>query len=108
MTMRLFFTTSKFFLAAVFGLAALRSSAATIVWTNLDGGDWGNKESWSPNEVPDGLSYEAVITNSGNYTVVFDADRQLASFALGGASGMQRLVNSNFYSLTFQGAGNIR
>ena len=95
-------------LRAALWLGAYHCSAETIIWTNLSGGEWGTKENWNPNQVPDAASHDAVITNDGKYIVVLDRSLQLANFTLGGVSGVQTLVNNNFYSLTLQGTGNVR
>ncbi len=67
-----------------------RANGANIVWTNLNGGSWSVATNWSPNIAP-GIADHAIITNSGNYSVVVRANTSVASLSLGGGSGNQTL-----------------
>ena len=64
-----------------------RSRAATVIWTNASGGSWLTPGNWNPNRVPDGLTDNAVITNSGTYTVNLGSGLAIASITLGAAGG---------------------
>ncbi len=77
-------------ITALLGLAAFKSDAASISWTNTSGGDWNVATNWSPNEVP-GAADNAVITNAGTYTVAVNANAEAGSLQIGANSGMQTL-----------------
>ncbi len=68
----------------------LSSQAATIIWTNIGGGNWNNVLNWSPNFVPS-MEDDAFITNSGIYDVSIDTNITVNSLILGGSSGTQTL-----------------
>jgi hypothetical protein len=68
-------------------LGGWRSRAATVIWTNASGGSWLTPENWNPNRVPDGLTDNAVITNSGTYAVNLGSGLAIASITLGAAGG---------------------
>lgn len=70
---------------------------ATVSWIGGDG-DWNTATSWSPNQVP-GPADTVLITASGTYTVTLNANAQVATLVLGGASGNQSLtISSNTIS----------
>jgi len=77
--------------------------AATIVWTNTSGGLWSNPQNWSPNWAPSAAD-DAVVTNSGTYSVTLDINATVASLILGGPDGQQSLTNSG-RTLTLANAG---
>jgi hypothetical protein len=81
------------------------AKAATIVWTNLAGGNWNVAANWLPNLVP-GSNDVAVITNAGTYTVALNASATIAGFVLGGDSGTQALAHAA-NTLTLNGPGTI-
>src|SRR5262249_50022263 len=64
--------------------------AATITWTNTDGGFWSDAVNWSPNQVPT-AGDSAVITAPGTYAVNSPGSVEVGSFTLGGARGEQTL-----------------
>ena len=99
-------TLSFAFIAAlVLALGTNTVRAATIVWTNAAGGNWNAAINWSPNQVP-AAADNAVITNSGTYTVTLNASVSVASLTLGGASGTQSFVQ-NANTLTLNGASTV-
>ncbi len=79
--------------------------AATIIWTNSNGGNWSSVANWSPNQLP-GDGDNAMITNNGTYTVTLDASATIASLTLGGASGHQTLTNGGS-TLTLTNASTV-
>lgn len=83
-------TKPKNLIAIVLGLAFCGSRAlhATLAWTNAQGGNWSDSSNWSPNQAP-GASDDAVITNSGSFTVALDVSATVNSLNLGGNSGQQ-------------------
>ncbi len=68
--------------ASLIGLNSQPASAATIVWTNLNGGLWSAATNWSPNQVPAGAD-TAVITNAGSYTITNNATTTITGLTLG-------------------------
>jgi hypothetical protein len=76
--------------AAVWFLAALSSQAAAISWTNLNGGNWSDATSWSPNSVPS-TNDDAFITNRGIYDVSLDISPTVNSLTMGARHGAQTL-----------------
>ena len=93
-------------LVLLLGLAAMRSShAATINWTNINGGSWSAAANWSPNQVPD-VTDSAVINAAGTYTVTLDTSATLVSVTVGGSSGKQTLAQASA-TLTLSGASVI-
>ena len=66
----------------LFLTAAPRSMAATLVWTNLNGGLWSAATNWSPNLVP-GATDETYITNNTPFTVTVSATAAVSNFFLG-------------------------
>lgn len=66
------------------------TEAATITWTNINGGTWNTAANWSLNQVPAGGD-NAVITNAGTYTVTLNTSPTVNSLTLGGGSGQQTL-----------------
>jgi hypothetical protein len=77
--------------ALLFSLAtALPGAAATLVWTNMAGGDWSTAVNWSPNQVP-GPMDEAAITNTGTYTVTSSAGATAGTVTMSAPSGAQTL-----------------
>ena len=64
------------------GFQRFAATAATLVWTNLAGGNWNAAASWSPNLVPV-AGDSAVITNSGTYVVTLNAPATLAALGHG-------------------------
>ncbi len=92
-------------LACLFLNTAITGQAASVLWTNLAGGNWNAATNWSPNQVPAAADH-AIITNAGTYTVLVDMTATIDSLTVGGTSGRQTL--SNFVStLTLNGAGLI-
>jgi len=84
-----------FFAFTIAALApALETHAATLVWTNPASGNWNTAANWSPNAVP-AAGDSVFITNSGTYTVSFNASVSLASLTIGhtNATGVQQLSN---------------
>jgi len=75
--------------------AALVSSApaATMSWTNVNGGNWTVAANWSPNQVPGGGD-QAIIAVAGAYTVTLNASVGVGSLTLGGSSGQQTLATA--------------
>jgi hypothetical protein len=72
----------------------LESRAATITWTNTNGGVWSGFTNWNPHFVP-GAADTALITVPGTYTVTSDVAVAVFKLTLGGASGQQTLTNNN-------------
>jgi N-acetylneuraminic acid mutarotase len=79
-------------------IVAHSASAATIAWTNLNGGNWSVANNWSPHQVPR-ASNDVVITASGTYAVTLNQDATVASLTLGGSSGTNTLF-ANGHNLT--------
>src|SRR5262245_4651971 len=72
-------------------MASTRSNyAATITWTNSNGGSWSDASNWNPNQVPT-MDDDAFITNNGTYTVTLDVDLSVTTLAIGGDMGTQIL-----------------
>ncbi len=78
------------------------ANGATISWTNVSGGSWSATNNWSPNRVP-GSSDNAMITNTGTYTVTLNANPTVYSLTLGGGGGQQTLSTAG-YTLTWSNA----
>jgi hypothetical protein len=101
--------TKRIGFSFVVALALLRCSAgysATLVWTNTAGGNWSDSASWSPNQVP-GVSDDAVVTNSGSYSVTLDTNPVvIASLTLGGSGGQQSLATAG-NNLTLNNASQV-
>jgi hypothetical protein len=78
------------------------AGAATLVWTNIAGGDWNNATNWSPNQVPGGTD-SAWITNSGTYTVGLQNyyGNAISNLVVGGVNGTQTF--SMTFTLTING-----
>ena len=79
--------------------------AASVAWTNLNGGLWSAATNWSPNTVPTPAP-DVFITAAGNYTVTQDLHVAIASLTLGGASGTPTLTNA-VANLTLNGASTV-
>src|SRR6185312_14761987 len=77
-----------FFLAVFFGLLAFEKTEAQSIWASGSSGNWNTAASWNPATVP-GVGANTFITNSGTYTVTYDAPMSAASVG----------------SLTFGGSG---
>src|ERR1035441_10681701 len=77
--------------------------ASSIVWTNAAGGKWSAATNWSPNRVPVSTD-DALVTNSGTYTVTVDGDQIVNSLTLGGGTGVQSLVIMTGYGLALNTA----
>jgi len=75
-------------LTTYLALQAGPARATVFVWTNSASGNWSNPANWSPNGVP-GSSDNAIITNSGTYTVTLDVSPTVGSLNLGGGIGQQ-------------------
>jgi hypothetical protein len=80
------------FIGAILLLLGASAPAATISWTNVNGGDWSVAANWNPNQVP-GAADDVLITADGNYTVRLDISANISSLAVGGGSGTQTLTN---------------
>jgi hypothetical protein len=85
---------------ALFAVAGV-THAATITWTNTNGGDWNVATNWSPNQVPENGD-DVIITNSGSYAVTNAPSVTLDNLILGGTNGTQTLTIS---SLTLTNIG---
>ena len=85
---------TAFVLASLGAFFTLPAGAAAITWTNASNGSWSLAANWSPNAVP-GAADDVFITNSGTYTVTMDISPTIASFTLGGVSGVQTLTNTS-------------
>ncbi|MGA2751494.1 MAG: hypothetical protein ABSG59_22235, partial [Verrucomicrobiota bacterium] len=92
-----------FFIAALGTFLISSADAATISWTNVNGGNWSAPANWSPNEVPGG-SDDAFITNAGTYTVTLDTSRDVNSLSLGGGAGGQQTLSMAGYALAMNSA----
>jgi hypothetical protein len=77
--------------------------AATLVWTNTNGGDWNLAANWTPAQVP-AAGDDVVITNAGTYLVTNISSATLGSLKLGGTNGIQTL---SIASLTLTNASII-
>jgi hypothetical protein len=82
---------------------ATSTRAATLIWTNVAGGDWNVAANWTPAQVPSGGD-GVIITNSGTYTVTNTVGVTLHDLTLGGTNGTQILTIS---SLTLTNLGLI-
>lgn len=71
--------------------------AATLVWTNPNGGDWNLAANWTPAQVP-AAGDDVIIANGGTYLVTNISSITLGSLELGGTNGVQTLTVN---SLTF-------
>src|SRR6185312_8745819 len=67
-----------FFLAILFGFVALEKTEAQSIWASGSSGNWNTASSWNPASVP-GVGASTFITNSGAYTVTYDAPMSAAS-----------------------------
>jgi hypothetical protein len=67
--------------AAFLLMAALRTEAATITWTNTASGGWNTAANWNPNSVP-GVNDTAIITNAG-VTVSLNGSTTVGAIILG-------------------------
>jgi hypothetical protein len=81
------------------------AGAATVSWTNLNGGNWNVATNWSPNQVP-GSADTALITAAGAYTVTLNTSPTVNSLTLGGSSGQQTLATAG-NTLTWTNVGAI-
>src|SRR5271168_1026030 len=82
--------STKFCLAELLMASFIPAQAASITWTNTSGGNWSVAANWSPNQVP-GVADTALIETSGSYTVMLNANAQIAGLTLGGSGGIQNL-----------------
>src|SRR5271168_3627033 len=97
------FLAKKLLLAELLMLSFIPAQGATIAWTNTSGGNWSVAANWSPNQVP-GVADTALIETSGSYTVMLNANAQIAGLTLGGSGGIQNLtVSGSTLSLTSGG-----
>jgi len=91
-----------FILLLMFAIGSV-AHAATITWSNTNGGDWNIATNWTPAQVP--VSGDnVIITNSGNYAVTNTSSVTLDNLILGGTNGTQTLYVS---SLTLTNIGLI-
>src|SRR5262249_15926766 len=74
------------------GMGLCELPAATIAWTNINGGIWAGVTNWSPNIVPRYFD-DVQITAAGTYTVTVNRNFRMQSLTLGGASGVQQVTN---------------
>ncbi len=99
---------SGFLIFLMFVLGSDAGHAATITWTNLNGGNWSLAANWNPNQVP-GASDTAQITTSGTYTVTNSGNASVSVLTLGGASGTQTLnLSSGVFTLGSASTGNAQ
>lgn len=79
-------------LAVVILLAAARAHPMDLVWVGGTG-NWNSAGNWNPIQIPTAAD-NAIITNSGTYTVTIPAGTTAAagSIAVGGAGGTQTLA----------------
>src|SRR5208282_1115543 len=85
--------SSIVFLTALWGFLISPADAATIIWTNVNGGNWSTAANWNSNQVP-GSADAAIITNGGTYTVTLSTSPTVNSLTLGGGSGQQTLATA--------------
>jgi hypothetical protein len=52
--------------------------STTLTGTNTAGGNWNTAANWSLNQVP-APGDDAIITSSGNYTVLFDVSAPVST-----------------------------
>jgi len=83
----------------------IQAPAITRVWNNAAGGNWSVATNWTPDGVP-GIGDDAQITLNGTYTVTLDANAELGSLTLGGASGVPTL-SIGASTLTLDGASTV-
>src|SRR5437868_15226163 len=76
--------------AFALGLAAFTATAATLSWTNINGGNWNAATNCSPNQVPAATS-NVFITADGTYTVTLNVSATISSLTLGGTNGQPTL-----------------
>jgi hypothetical protein len=93
------------------GLAAIMIEsagfAATMMWTNVNGGNWSDAINWSPNQVP-GAGDSATIAASGSYIVTVDQDTTVLKFTLGNTNdGLQNLQVAGGVTLTTTGLSTV-
>ena len=87
-------------ICVLMAFSVTRGLAATINWTNLNGGLWNVAENWIPQQVP-GVADTVSITANGTYTVTVDVGFVIAGLTLGGSTGKQTLaVPSQSVSIT--------
>ena len=89
--------------ALIFLTGIIQCRAATITWTNANGGDWNVPANWSPNQAP-ANGDDVIITNSGSYAITNASGATLDKLTLGGTNGTQTLMIS---SLTLTNAGMV-
>ena len=89
------------------GFQRFAATAATLVWTNLAGGNWNAAANWSPNLVPV-AGDSAVITNSGTYAVTLNASPVLAGLTVGGTNGTITFAHDQGQVLTLNGPASFR
>jgi subtilase family serine protease len=74
------------------GLSSGPSRAATLVWTNVAGGQWNVSANWTPNQIP-AAADDAYITNAGTYVVTISANAA-ARLVVGGPGSAPTLEHS--------------
>jgi len=79
------------------------TSAATITWTNVSGGNWNLPANWSPNQVPGGSDI-AIFSTPGSYNVFVTDTESVSNLVLGAASGTLTL-NLSGGAFTVNGTG---
>src|SRR5579862_3982434 len=87
-------------LIVLISLIVWRGNSATLVWTNISGGNWTDATSWDPAGVP-GLGDIAKITTSGNYTVTLNQNVSMLGVIVGNQiAGVQNFVVGPGVTLT--------
>ena len=76
-------------------LVVWTGNSATLVWTNVAGGNWSDPAGWDPVGVPGPVDI-AKITTSGNYTVIDDLPTTMVGAIIVGnalpATGVQQFL----------------
>ncbi|HEU5396372.1 MAG TPA: hypothetical protein VFV81_04340 [Verrucomicrobiae bacterium] len=93
---------SGLLVVAAFHFAALSLQGATITWNPGETGAWSNPTNWSPHQVP-GPSDTAVITGSGNYTVILDINANVSGLVLGAGDSTTQTLTMNGKTFTLAG-----
>jgi hypothetical protein len=86
-------------------ISCITAYSENVLWINTGGGNWSDSGSWNPPHVP--ISGDnAIITNTGNYTVALDISPTVDSLVLGGSSGTQTLATAG-QNLTLNNPGSV-